>query len=371
MCKQPFTIPNPLRNSAQVSVGRFTPNVNNPYIQLYKDTTAQYIAVPCGHCAECRRLKQLGLITRVKFESLVNYVYFFTLTYNSNIPYISIPGFDENFYYADYSDVQKMFKRIRKNNLIGRPFKYLVVREYGKKGRPHFHGLLFVQSLPSDDKLFKFSLETKLYKLILDNWQRNEGSNRNPDYVNLTTYRYVYRFGRANYNYDLHLVQPDDRGKDDACGFYVIKYMFKKSKYVDYLYMKLLNQFPDKDEKFRHYWNYIKPKSWKSVDFGRKKDDEVRQKIISDARRSLASKLSVPNVFFEGQNMLLPKFYYPVIPVELLMKFREGIIEKYGTIFFEHKFDYRDFITIEKNERSLDYVSTKVDVFDLFDDEDF
>ena len=216
MCKQPFTIPNPLRNSAQVSVGRFTPNVNNPYIQLYKDTTAQYIAVPCGHCAECRRIKQLGLITRVKFESLVNYVYFFTLTYNSNIPYISIPGFDENFYYADYSDIQKMFKRIRKNNLIGRPFKYLVVREYGKKGRPHFHGLLFVQSLPSDDRLFKFSLETKLYKLILDNWQRNEGSNRSPDYVNLTTYRYVYRFGRANYNYDLHLVQPDDRCKDDA-----------------------------------------------------------------------------------------------------------------------------------------------------------
>lgn len=371
MCKQPITIPNPLRNSAQVSIGRFTPGIHNPYTQLYKDTTAQYIAVPCGKCAECRRMKQLGLITRVKFESLVSYVYFFTLTYNSNIPYISIPGFEENFYYADYADVQKMFKRIRKNNLIGRPFKYLVVREYGKKGRPHFHGLLFVRSEPTDDKLTKFNLETKLYKLILDNWQRNDGSTRKPDYINLTTFRCVYRFGRMNYNYDLHLVQPDDRAKDDSCGFYVLKYMFKKSKYVDYLYMKLLDKFPDKDDKFNLYWNYIKPKYWKSVDFGRKKEEEVREKIVSDARRSLDAGLSVPNVYFEGQNMLLPKFYYSVIPIDLLLKFREGIIEKYGTIFFDHPFDPGVYTVIEKNERSLDYVSTKADVFDIFDDEDF
>ena len=40
--------------------------------------------------------------------------------------------------FADVTDVQKMFKRLRKKNAFGRPFRYLAVSELGsKKGRPH------------------------------------------------------------------------------------------------------------------------------------------------------------------------------------------------------------------------------------------
>lgn len=65
-------------------------------------------------------------------ESLKNYLFFATLTYNKeSLPHITTStGYD--IPYADIHDLQNCFKRLRKSNAFTRPFRYLAVSELGK-----------------------------------------------------------------------------------------------------------------------------------------------------------------------------------------------------------------------------------------------
>lgn len=125
MCVSPVNILNPNFRS-DVDLIRRTVNTQDKYLQ-----------VPCGVCIECKQQKQMALVQRCRVMSLDHYIFFCTLTYNpESLPIYSVNGFD--IPYADVSDVQKMFKRIRKSDSIGRPFKYFFVSERGKdRGRPH------------------------------------------------------------------------------------------------------------------------------------------------------------------------------------------------------------------------------------------
>ena len=74
MCLSPVIIPNPnygLKYSPELS----------PLI----DTSSSSIAVPCGHCSECIHNRQLALVQRLQMESLCNYLFFSTLTYNNEM----------------------------------------------------------------------------------------------------------------------------------------------------------------------------------------------------------------------------------------------------------------------------------------------
>lgn len=125
MCISPIRIKNP-------NLGLVGPNAQ------FKDTTSRYINVPCGVCCECVASRQMQMVQRLTIESLVNHLFFCTLTYNNeSLPVVSTStGYDIR--YADVSDVQKMFKRLRYRNAFGRPFRYLAVSELGsEKGRPH------------------------------------------------------------------------------------------------------------------------------------------------------------------------------------------------------------------------------------------
>ena len=79
-----------------------------------KDTTSQFIPVPCGRCSVCLALKQQYLVQRVQMESLSHDLYFMTLTYNNDMLPVKTIG-DFTFAYVDISDFQKMAKMIRKH----------------------------------------------------------------------------------------------------------------------------------------------------------------------------------------------------------------------------------------------------------------
>lgn len=114
MCVSPVLIPNPnYRNTTEL-------------IRLTTDTENQFIRVPCNHCPECLAARQSAIVQRVRCLSLDHYIFFCTLTYNKeSLPWHTCSdGF--KIPYADISDAQKMFKRIRKDNLFGVPFRYFL-----------------------------------------------------------------------------------------------------------------------------------------------------------------------------------------------------------------------------------------------------
>lgn len=126
MCVSPIRIPNPNYHN------------HSKYVSALKDTSSQYINVPCGHCGECIAVRQMNIIQRVHMESLDNHCFYCTLTYNNySMPYVDVTtGY--RLRYADHRDIQCMMKRLRKSNAFGRPFRYFGVSELGsKRGRPH------------------------------------------------------------------------------------------------------------------------------------------------------------------------------------------------------------------------------------------
>lgn len=125
MCISPIRIKNP-------NLGLIGPNAQ------FKDTISHYINVPCGVCPQCVANRQMQYVQRLQMEELVNHLFMCSLTYNNeSMPVVTTStGYDIR--YADVSDVQKMFKRLRKRNAFGRPFRYFGASELGtKKGRPH------------------------------------------------------------------------------------------------------------------------------------------------------------------------------------------------------------------------------------------
>lgn len=93
-----------------------------------KNKKGELVTVPCGRCRQCRIDRREMWIDRIMFEmSTMNHDgVFLTLTYND----LTYPG------QLVKSDLQKFFKRLRKN-LDGRKIKYYAVGEYGEIGGEH------------------------------------------------------------------------------------------------------------------------------------------------------------------------------------------------------------------------------------------
>lgn len=221
MCLHPVLIPNP-------NFGKSYPkgDVRNVY-----DCTSQYIYVPCGYCPQCIAVKQMYIVQRVQMESLENHLFFATLTYNQE----SLPRIDTStgfsIPYADISDIQNCFKRLRKADPLGRPFRYFAVTERGSTfGRPHAHILFFVPKDERDTTLDCLNLEHRLFHALLQEWRRNYGSTRSPVYRPLCTYYRKFIGGKLSATYDCHYALPSatDAGLSSVA-FYVCKYMLKPS----------------------------------------------------------------------------------------------------------------------------------------------
>lgn len=255
MCLCPITIPN--KNKPQTAFERSMASK----VSDIKDTESLFIRVPCNHCSECLHRRQLEVTQRCQVELLDHYSFFGTLTYNNE----SLPHFvtsdGQDVMYADTRDFTLMVKRIRKNNLAPRPFHYILVSERGtKKGRPHFHFILFVPRYKDDSRYVPAQLEYTLYWLFRNEWRRNYGSTRKPDWKPLFTYSEIWKNGKKFCNFDLHYItlHASDNGQDDV-SFYVSKYVFKPSKFERRLYCVLRDSL-DPAEFFRT-WQVVKSRS--------------------------------------------------------------------------------------------------------------
>lgn len=108
--------------------------------------------VPCGVCAECIQLHRSDWFVRLMNQAKSStYCYFVTMTYD-----------DDHLVYADdlpvlhYRHVQLFHKLARKK---AHSYKYFLVGEYGERSfRPHYHMLVFSNSLDDDGINFMLSL---------------------------------------------------------------------------------------------------------------------------------------------------------------------------------------------------------------------
>lgn len=295
MCVSPISIKNPNWHNT------------TPLINLTTDTESQFIYVPCGVCSECLMKRQSDIVQRSRCLSLDHYIFFCTLTYNNeSLPHVvTSTGF--SIAYADICDVQKMFKRIRKANLFTRDFKYFFVSERGKKGRPHFHGLIFIPKYSNDDKLLPARLEASVKSIIFDEWRRNYGSTRKPIWKPLFTYRSKYVGGKLYKNFDCHYVAPhsSEHGSDDVA-FYVTKYVLKPSKKENDL-QKALHLNLDEYE-YNSIWPLVKSRCFFSKGFGASTDLE-RDYVRSCIDKSQDDPNGFQYINADGSKSSLSRYY--------------------------------------------------------------
>ena len=99
-----------------------------------------YLTVPCGNCAGCRKQRSIEWGIRCYHESkLHEQNSFVTLSYDRK----HLPA----NYMLNHKHFQDFMKRLRKNT--GLKIRYLMCGEYGEqKGRCHYHALLFGIDFP-------------------------------------------------------------------------------------------------------------------------------------------------------------------------------------------------------------------------------
>lgn len=100
------------------------------------------VLLPCGQCMGCRVVHKQAWAVRAMHEAYMHEENcFITLTY--------APEHLPSDMSLNHRHVQLFMKRLRTN--LGRPLRYLMCGEYGeKRGRPHYHMLLFGESFSAD-----------------------------------------------------------------------------------------------------------------------------------------------------------------------------------------------------------------------------
>lgn len=246
-------------------------NPNRYYKKMkFADTKTQYIEVPCGHCDECVKLRQLFFVQRVQMEALENHLFFCSITYNNKMIREIGTSTGRLIKYVDTQDIVKMFKRLRVHNEFGRPFRYVGVTELGsKRGRPHAHILFFIPKKPGDTRAELLEMEDVMFKAVLKEWRRNTNGSRSryTEYEPCCTYVRRFIRGKLRSTYDLHWVNPIlTDGSEADVAFYVSKYMIKESEQLKRLQRGLKLNL--EEEEYKDTWKMVKPKWFASPEFG-------------------------------------------------------------------------------------------------------
>lgn len=129
--------------------------VKNPSRMYVDGLSDMFLRVPCGHCKECLKSMQDDWFVRALFEfkrvkALGGSCWFPTLSYNNaNLPYYEDE--ENNFscvcfnrkHLKNFRDKLRVY--LRRKGYVPDGIRYIIVPEFGgKKGRPHYHALLFV-----------------------------------------------------------------------------------------------------------------------------------------------------------------------------------------------------------------------------------
>ena len=337
MCIHPVQIPNP--NYGRKSLEAFG-----------KDVTSKFINVPCGHCHQCIAVRQMNWVQRIQMEGFSNYLFFCTLTYNNDaLPVVTTStGYDIR--YADVSDVQKMFKRLRKRNAFGRPFRHFSVSELGSvRARPHFHIIFLVPKYDDDDQFYPQQLEKLMFDTVLSEWKRNVATpvwsekkqrfvvnTRSPVWKPCCTYIRRFVRGKLSSTYDLHYVLPfASKNCELDVAFYVLKYMMKPSDKAERLRRALALNLPE--DEFESVWSLVKPRHFESENFGLV-SDVPPEKVLSWLRNCIQASKG---------NSDYPLFFNPVsgksFPLARYYKNKGDILSVT---------DYFDFLYLSPNHRA-------------------
>lgn len=268
MCVNPILIPNP--NFGLKSIGH----------NYMKDCTSKYIPVPCGHCPECIAIRQMGIVQRMNVEYKFNHLLFIMCSYRPKmLPVLELSN-GWRIPYADWKDLQNAFKRLRKRNAFGRPFRYLAVCERGERGhRPHFHIILILKKYSSDDSFTPINLQALVFKEFLADWKRNTATrvrprdgalvpdNWHPHYEPLLEYHRAVSRSGVKSNYSVEYIRPLSLfSTEDAVSFYISKYVMKSDKFTEDLRSAL--ELNLEEDYFKEVWSIVGPKCRWSHGFG-------------------------------------------------------------------------------------------------------
>lgn len=133
--------------------------LDNCFCQLGEVKEPLFLFVPCMKCALCLHSKQVDLINRSILETLTWKCppVFFTLTYrDADLPCLVVNGKRLPYCVGEltYKDIQDFFKRLRQRwnrRGIKHDVRYLVSGEYGKKGRCHWHVIMWNNPYQTDE----------------------------------------------------------------------------------------------------------------------------------------------------------------------------------------------------------------------------
>ncbi len=284
---------------------------NETTFAAIKEST-QYIKVPCGHCAQCLARRQSDLVQRSREMAKTCHILFCTATYdNASVPRLDVADTNTGdvfqYRYADISDIQKMFKRIRKDEDLP-PFKYFVVTEYGgKKHRPHFHYLLCFPK--STCTISPDLLESRFEDIFKRQWKRNYSkSTRYPQYKPLSKFIRYYKPGVGMVGtYDVHLVRPTAKDPDGSdVSFYVTKYALKFDSWISGVKSALYFNDPD----FKAHWKLLKPKMLISKGYGMTDETESYIKYCVSWCRSHSPSDGIRYINPDGKTFPLAKYFY-------------------------------------------------------------
>lgn len=208
MCLNPITITNPNFGKSQYA----SQHGGLAKVPSNLSPSTKDMQVPCGKCAECRASRYNAILQRSLVESMSAYMYFVTLTYDNNhIPCLVFPD-GKKIYFADYQHIKDLFKRLRNSECLGdREFRYLCVNEYGDTtNRPHFHIIIFVGKMDTDNKNTPYEIEAILFKNIQRLYATNVGTRKDPVYQPLFTYARWFNWHKNRFedNYRVTYVEP-------------------------------------------------------------------------------------------------------------------------------------------------------------------
>lgn len=245
MCIAPITIPNPSFAPRFVNANAVSIRDNITKFSALHQPLFSSLQVPCGHCPQCRKIRTLSVIQRFEEHSKNRWTLFCTATYsNDALPVYSCRLEDGSMWsipYPDFRDFRLMIKRIRKSNLVSRPFTYWCTSEYGNddkhgkhssKHRPHFHYFIFFDRLPSDTLFDAYALEREFESAFLQEWRRNlSASTKSPEWLPLSVFIKATKYRRGTY--DVHLVESRSDSPEESPIFYATSYALAGNSWED------------------------------------------------------------------------------------------------------------------------------------------